>query len=175
MRKPKPTLLCYHCGEPANGGGDHVPPRSFFPPGKNPDLRVQLILKDPQIEIKDGQSYTSGEINVERIIFFMEAVARGVLHYDRHIRWDGEVKVLPHFLVDYRSPADLKKASKALLHSVIGGGVKGKNKLVFYYEIEDFSSTAGSPTFVVHMCFYGDTTVSVVFLDGVGVPQPQPY
>ena len=130
---------------------------------------LALVLKDARCEQAGSSQRTTGEIDPERILGFLTAVARGVLCHERKIWWDGDVNTIAHFLVGDESPTFLKEASRVMLETEPEFGSKGENELVFYYKLSDLQDQK-SEAFVVDMCFYGEFRVTSAFLNGRSQP-----
>lgn len=127
----------------------------------NSEALYALMLKDIRVDTRNGKNSVSGEINPIRIANFMSSVARGLLYYERELRWRGEVISLVHFLIDESSPQELRDQSQTLLIGETSSGASGENKDVFYFHIFDLHGDASE--FSVDMCFYREFHVTTFF------------
>lgn len=140
---------------------------------RKPKLMASFIAGATPVMLRDtitGEEFDSGAIEVDRsrLELILKHVARGVYFAHYRKRWDGPLRVIPHFLnqVGGRDAARIND-TLSLLHEkqkefFQGVEYRGENPEVFSYQIVEPDS--GGPIRVAaSIHFYGGCNVTALY------------
>jgi hypothetical protein len=101
----------------------------------------------------------SVELNLERVLLFLESVARGLFYEKFGNIWEERIKVLPYFIGIKNFSIEHRKSLRDLAKSIDKNKSKGNVKSVFYYDISEYEDGH----YCVDMCFYDEFKASCIF------------
>lgn len=110
------------------------------------------------------QTISTG-VDYERIIKFLEYLARGLFFYKLNQQWNSKVNILPHFLLKHNALEKDKKMSDYYLKHLNKNEAEGQNKDYFYFDgfTDNDPITGEERSIFFNFCFYDTFNVTAVF------------
>lgn len=120
---------------------------------------------NPPISLTSGkipEVPISSDYDFDRVIKFLEYVAKGIFFHKYKRIWSGNIDVIPHFLITDSTPEDIREMSEKYMTVFTEVFSFGDNKDIFCFEIYEFNS-GSSLKFSLDFCFYGELNVTCNF------------